>query len=272
MNAREKKFVQTVWEFYRQFGRHDLPWRQTTDPYCVMVSEIMLQQTQVDRVIPKYLAFVAKYPSAADLAAAQTADVLTLWQGLGYNRRALMLLRAAQNVMECHGGTFPTTVEGLRALSGVGPYTAGAIMAFAYDTPMPIIETNIRAVYLHHFFPDEHDVTDARLFEYITRTLPVADVRGWYAALMDYGSYLKRTQGNASKRSRHHVVQKKFAGSNRQLRGLLLREVTNKKRIKETELCALASPFTSTQVHEQLAALVREGLLSVARGKYQLPV
>lgn len=124
----------------------DLPWRRTRDPYHILVSEIMLQQTQVDRVIPKYLAFLEAFPTLEALAAAPTAEVIRLWQGLGYNRRAVNLQRAARAVRDEHGGSFPREVEALRRLPGIGPYTAGALACFAFEQDVAFMDTNIRRV------------------------------------------------------------------------------------------------------------------------------
>jgi A/G-specific adenine glycosylase len=194
-----------VLAYYKSHGRHHLPWRKTFDPYKILVSEMMLQQTQVDRVIPKYEAFIKKYPTAGKLAAAPLTDVLTLWSGLGYNRRAKYLWEAAS------GGT-----------KGIGPYTKAAVAVFAHNEPVVMIETNIRTVYLHHLFPKVKNIPDEKLLPYIVVPKGV-EPRVWYAALMDYGSYLKQAHLNPSRRSKHHVKQKKFAGSDREVRGAILK-------------------------------------------------
>jgi A/G-specific adenine glycosylase len=173
---------------------------------------MMLQQTQVERVIPKYEAFIKKYPTAKKLAAAPLVDVLQLWQGLGYNRRAKYLLAAAQQ-----WGKVP-----LEDLPGVGPYTANAVRVFAYNEPRMLIETNVRAVYLHYLLPRRKKVSDTLIAPYISVPRGV-EPRVWYAALMDYGSHLKKSVPNPSRRSLHHTVQKKFNGSDRQIRGAILR-------------------------------------------------
>jgi A/G-specific adenine glycosylase len=223
MNAREKKFITTVQQFYTEHGRHTLPWRKTHNPYRILVSEIMLQQTQVERVIPKYQNFLKLFPTVEVLAAASLGQVLVAWQGLGYNRRAKMLHACAQVVVNDLGGIWPKTHSGLLALPGVGPYTASAVLAFAFNVPTPLIETNVRTVYIHHFFPNETNVLDSALLPIIERTLDKENPRIWYASLMDYGSYLKATVGNKSRASKHHVKQSTFAGSNRQIRGAIIR-------------------------------------------------
>jgi A/G-specific adenine glycosylase len=159
----------TVLHHWRNHGRHDLPWRHTDNPYHILVSEIMLQQTQVPRVIDRYSEFLRVFPSFRVLATATPAAVLKVWQGLGYNRRALMLLRCARAVVDEHASSLPTDREALESLPGIGPYTAGAIMAFAFDAPVAMIETNIRRVYIHHYFPRRRSVPDADILPLVAR-------------------------------------------------------------------------------------------------------
>jgi A/G-specific adenine glycosylase len=253
-------FRRRIRRYYRLHGRHTLPWRQTTDPYRILVSELMLQQTQVARVIPKYQVFIEAFPAIERLAQAPLREVLALWQGLGYNRRAKYLHQAAQYVM-ANGGKFPDTEAGLRALPGVGAYTAGAVLAFAYNQRSVIIETNIRTVYLHQFFNDRTNVSEGELLRVIETTLPTRQIREWYAALMDYGVYIKETVGNQNSRSLAYKKQGTFKGSNRQLRGLLLSSVLAETRsIKE--LRAVLSGFSPERIAAQLDRLVEEGLLT----------
>ncbi len=218
----DAKFRKIILSYWRRHGRHDLPWRKTTDPYAILVSEVMLQQTQVSRVIEKYRAFLKAFPTFHRLASVSPRAVLKVWQGLGYNRRALMLQRCAQAVVREHGGKLPRNHETLQALPGIGPYTAGAILAFAFNVPHPVIETNIRRVYLHHYFPGKKKVADTKLLPIITRTLDTKNPRRWYGALMDYGAYLATQTENPNRRSRHYTRQAKFEGSVRQLRGRVL--------------------------------------------------
>jgi len=172
MNKKERAFVEMLWGWYRAQGRHGLPWRHTHDPYAILVSEVMLQQTQVERVIPKYTAFIARFPAVSKLAEAPLADVLILWQGLGYNRRAKYLHECAKSIVREYGGKFPKSEVELRSLPGVGAYTAGAVGAFAFDEGVPIIETNIRTVFIHHFFNNRDVVSDAEVLQIVKRTLP----------------------------------------------------------------------------------------------------
>ncbi len=270
-SKQEQRFCDTVWEFYREHGRHHLPWRQTTLPYRILVSEIMLQQTQVDRVIPKYQAFIKVFPTVTKLAEAQLGDVLKAWQGLGYNRRAKLLWECAKVVKESHGARFPCTYESLKTLPGIGPYTAGAVMAFAYNEAVPLIETNVRTVYLHHFWPsDAADVTDTEILALVGKTLPRDNVRAWYAALMDYGSHLKKTVGNHNVRAKSYQKQSVFKGSDRQLRGAILRLLTQGKKSRTTLITELQA-FSDIRIDAQLEALVREGMVRRVHRCYTLP-
>jgi A/G-specific adenine glycosylase len=240
MTVKASVFRKTVWGYYDRRGRHDLPWRKseadgTFDPYKILVSELMLQQTQVNRVIPKYHEFLAKFPNVQTLAQASVGDVLITWSGLGYNRRAKYLWQAAQKIVNDFKGTFPDSFEQLITLPGVGKNTAGAIMAYAFNTPVAFLETNIRTVYIHHFFNDQTDVPDKAITELVVQTVPSENAREWYWALMDYGTLIKQTVGNASRASKSYKKQSAFHGSKRQIRGAVIREL-GKGPQSETEL------------------------------------
>jgi A/G-specific adenine glycosylase len=265
----ETQFIKTVWSFYTREGRHDLSWRKTADPYRILVSEIMLQQTQVTRVVPKYMAFL-QFPTTKKLAEASLGEVLVVWQGLGYNRRAKFLKQAAEAVMREHQGKWPKTLPELRALPGIGSYTAGAVMNFAYNEPVPLIETNIRTVYIHHFFHDKEGVSDADLMPIIEQSLDTKNPREWNWALMDYGAHLKETVGNLSKRSKHYTKQSTFKGSDRQIRGAILRELA-KSSLTEAKLCKVLADIEKERIKLQLAALLREELIDLRRSLYSLP-
>lgn len=226
MDARLPPFQQYVLRWYERYGRHELPWRLTTDPYLILLSELMLQQTQVQRVIPKFERFVQLFPTVSSLAQAPQHEVLSAWQGLGYNRRARFLHQTAQAIVKLPDQKFPNTEHGLRSLPGVGPYTSSAILAFAYNQPVPLIETNVRTVFLYHFFPEQTSVSDAQLAPLIEACIPPDGARTWYAALMDYGSHLKKVVTNPSQRSRSYAKQSRFNGSNRQIRGAILRALS----------------------------------------------
>jgi A/G-specific adenine glycosylase len=219
---RLRAFCEAVRAHYREHGR-DLPWRHTVDPYAILVSEVMLQQTQVARVLPKYQEFLATFPTVDALSAAPIASVLAVWQGLGYNRRALALHRTAQVVAGGHGGVVPRNPLDLRRLPGIGAATAAAVCVFAYDMPLVFIETNIRAAFIHFFFQECSSVPDAALLPLVELTLDRDNPRDWYYALMDYGVWVKRQFANPSRRSSRYAVQSPFEGSHRQLRAALLR-------------------------------------------------
>lgn len=216
-------------ELYR-----DLPWRRTRDAYAIWVSEAMLQQTQVLRVDGRWQSWLDRFPCVEALAAASSADVLDEWQGLGYNRRALALWRAAQAIVEEHGGELPRDERELRALPGIGPATAAGIRAFAFDLPGVYLETNVRSVFLHELYPGEEGVPDRALVPAVEAACPPAPLaiegvdealtpRSWYYALLDYGAYLKQTVPNPSRRSRSNTRQSKFEGSHRQKRAEVVR-------------------------------------------------
>lgn len=212
-----------MWAHYRQNGR-EMPWREDPAPYKVLVSELMLQQTQATRVIPKFEAFIYTCPDFASLAGKTLGDVLTLWSGLGYNRRAKFLHQTAQLVISDHDGVLPDTLPELVRLPGIGKNTAGAILAYAYNQPVVFVETNIRTVYFHHFYPESHElVGDRELEALVELTLDRENPREWYWALMDYGTYLKKTAGGRLDTSRHYVKQSALKGSLREMRGRILK-------------------------------------------------
>lgn len=220
-----------------------LPWRCIDDPYAVLVSEVMLQQTQVARVEKHWTRFLGLFPTIDALAAAGTADVLAQWQGLGYNRRALALKRAAEVCAAERGGKLPDTAEELEALPGIGPATAAGVMAFAYNRPSVYIETNVRTVFLHELFPACDKVSDRQLAPLVAATCPEDDARAWYYALLDYGAHLKTLVANPSRRSAHYTRQSAFEGSRRQKRAELVRIVLAEPGIGADELAKRLDVF-----------------------------
>lgn len=236
-----------------------MPWREDTQPYYVLVSELMLQQTQVERVIPKFQAFITAFPNVASLAQASLAGVLTEWQGLGYNRRAKFLHEAAKMIMNDFAAEFPTNVLDLLRLPGVGKNTAGAIRAYAFNRPAIFVETNVRTVYFHHFFADRESVTDHVIREKLQETFDREHPREWYWSLMDYGTCLKSQGVRNISQSRHYSKQSPLKGSVREVRGQIIRELigngsTDAKlrvRFRDDERLPLA-----------LEALIREGIVT----------
>jgi A/G-specific adenine glycosylase len=252
-------FQQRVYRHYRQHGR-DLPWRKTTDPYAILISEIMLQQTQVSRVIEKYELFLGAFPNIESLAQAQLREVLSVWQGLGYNRRALVLKRLAEIVVSRFDSKIPANVESLTGLPGIGKATAGAICAFAFNQPVVFAETNIRSAFIHHFFPGQTNIKDAEVLHLVAQTLDSRNPRQWYWALMDYGAALKKHMVNPGRSSAHYQKQSPFKGSNRQIRGMILQTLVQNPKISEHELIEKL-PFEGEAVRRNVGQLVREGFL-----------
>ena len=222
---RLEEFSATVWERGRELYR-DLPWRDTHDPYAILLSEVMLQQTQVSRVMGRWEQWLETFPTIADLASAPLPPVLELWQGMGYNRRALNLKRCAEEVVAMHDGVVPSDKKALLALPGIGPSTSAGVRIFAFRQSDMYLETNVRAVFIHELFPGRESVADKELVSLVEATCPQdARVRAWYYALLDYGAYLKKTMPNPTRRSKHYTRQSKFEGSHRQKRAYLLRRV-----------------------------------------------
>ncbi len=280
----EKKildFRKTVWTYYRTHGRHNLPWRKTKNPYRILVSEVMLQQTQVPRVIEKYKEFLENFPTASALAKASLADVLRLWSGLGYNRRGKYLHDAAKAIIGTHKGNVRQALE--HPLPGVGPYTKAAVKAFAFNEPDVLLETNVRAAFIHHFFPNTKQVNDRRIIMYAEKVAKNQDPREWHWALMDYGVHIKKLHKNPARRSSGYVRQSKFEGSLRQVRGAILRELHRgpmsllnllgrlnlTSRHKNTPALNKL-PFEKNRIEIALATLSRDGLVKKQKGKWSI--
>ena len=265
-------------EFVAKKGRElyrDLPWRRTYDPYAIWISEVMLQQTQVSRVDGRWQRWLERFPTVDALAAAAPSDVLEEWQGLGYNRRALSVHRAAQAISEA-GGVFPQDPKELVKLPGIGPATAAGIRAFAFNLHGVYLETNVRTVFLHELYPQAEGVPDSELVPLVELTCPAsiagaADAaateltpRSWYYALLDYGAYLKKTIPNPSRRSKSHVKQSRFEGSHRQKRAELLRVLLAHKDEGGAEFETLHQELCQIEVNagrETLDEQVTLGLL-----------
>jgi A/G-specific adenine glycosylase len=262
-------FQEKVWDFYHDYGRHDLPWRVDPSPYHVFISEIMLQQTQVSRVLVKYVEWLAAFPDFAAVARASVGEVLGVWQGLGYNRRGLWLREAAMRVMDEYGGVLPRETDVLVKLRGVGVNTAGSMVAFAYNEPVVFIETNIRRVFIHEFFGDDkvarHDpISDQQLLPMVEAALDREHPREWHWALMDYGADVAKRVPNPNRRSKHYARQSQFEGSLRQIRGEVLRQL-------------LAGPksagelgISDERLPTALEQLVDEGFIVKNNGLYQV--
>ncbi len=258
-----QKFRNAVYKEYRK-NRRDFLWRPPAlklrrgkaDPYCILVSEIMLQQTQVSRVTEKYPAFIKLFPTWQVLASASRSGVLKAWSGLGYNRRALYLKKIAEIVVQKFKGIMPHAPQKLIELPGIGSNTTGAISAFAFGKALPFIETNIRSVFIHHFFPKKKKISDKEILPLVAETLDTENPREWYYALMDYGAMLKATSPNPSRKSAHHQHQTAFEGSHRQLRGEILK-ILLMRNMSEQSLTKKLKKDTA-KIRTALAELARE--------------
>jgi A/G-specific adenine glycosylase len=258
-SAQISTFRKKIHAYYGVHGR-DLPWRRTRNPYRILVSEIMLQQTQVGRVMEKYKEFLAAFPDFPSLAKAPLAKLLRIWSGMGYNRRALSLKALAQKVVEEHQGRLPLDEEKLLALPGIGRYTAGAVTAFAFNRPVVFMDTNIRRVYIHEFFHDREDIHDDEIMPLLAQTMDAENPRKWYNALMDYGTMLKRAQINPNRRSAHYAKQSPFENSNRQVRGSILKLLVKEAPLTRVQI-VIKTGMDPERIKKNLVLLVDEGFI-----------
>ncbi len=254
-----RSFRKTIYNYYDKHGR-DLPWRRTRNPYRILVSEIMLQQTQVERVIEKYAEFIMTFPDFRTLAKAPLKKLLMIWQGMGYNRRALALRALAQQVVAEYKGRLPSEYEKLLALPGIGPYTAGAVMAFAFNKPVVFMDTNIRRVYIHEFFHERDDIHDNEIIPLLEQTMDAGTSGKWYNALMDYGATLKREQVNPNRRSVHYTRQSPFENSNRQVRGKILKVLVKEAPLTRAQI-RTKTGMDPERIKMNLVQLVDEGFI-----------
>lgn len=283
MPQKVKRFQKQVLQYWRHHGRHTLPWRHTKDPYRILVSEVMLQQTQVSRVIEKYKEFLKQFPTVRALAKASLSDVLKVWNGLGYNRRGKYLHDAAKeivaigNMKEALGGPLP----------GVGPYTRAAVRVFAFNEPLTMIETNIRAAFIHHFasgftgsalrsLGEAGSIHDKQILPLAQKAAEGQDPREWHWALMDYGAHLKRSGVRNNSRSAHYTRQSKFEGSLRQVRGAIVRALHHGPRTPGSLIMDLRNPYirnvrlTRSNIEKALTGLARDGLIVKEKGKWRV--
>lgn len=247
-------FKTLIWDYYKSHKRI-FPWRQTTEPYHIFISEIMLQQTQVSRILRKYEPFLETFPNFQSLAKSPLSEVLKEWSGIGYNRRALYLKTSAEMVVENHNGILSHDPLQLQKLPGIGYATACAIVTYSFNIPTVFIETNIRRIFIHHFFQDREAIADKDIYPLVEQTVDKQKSREWYWALMDYGTYLAKAIPNLNKKSKHYAVQSKFEGSNRQLRGKILRLLgENKSLFKERLYKLLDNDARCAKIIEALSA------------------
>ncbi|MDA1168903.1 MAG: A/G-specific adenine glycosylase [bacterium] len=264
-------FQKTILAWYEENGR-SLPWRKTKNPYRIMVSEIMLQQTQVSRVLPKYKEFLHAFPDIKTLAKANDADLLAIWSGLGYWRRAKFLKEACKEVLKKHNGKFPKDIPTLLSLPGIGPYTAGAIACFAFGNTDAFIDTNIRRVYLHFFFSDKKDISDSEILPIAKKAVLKDKPNDWHWALFDYGALVLKDK-KINRNSRHYTKQSKFTGSFRSYRAKALRFLlaSENKELKKEMLedfleDILRKDERDFSPQEILDSLEQDRLITMAKG------
>lgn len=260
-----KDFNKKIADHYKKSGRV-FAWRKTRDPYRILASEIMLQQTQTSRVVVKYEEFLKKFKDIKALANASTSEVLKVWQGLGYNRRAIYLKKAAETIVKDNRGEFPKDTASLLALPGIGQSTAGALQAFCWNIPSIFIETNIRTVFIYFFFngplSSARKVSDDDIRALIEKTIDKKNPREWYYALYDYGAMLKAGENKSlHARSTHYKKQSKFAGSNRELRSLILKTLIGSSKILNVENIASLLKKDKVIIRKNLLAMKKEGLI-----------
>ena len=262
------EFQQMVLTYYDRHGR-DMPWRNTRNPYHILVSEIMLQQTQVERVMKKFPEFIRAFPDFTSLASASLADILAVWQGMGYNRRAVALQKCAIRIITEYQGDLPDNGEILATFPGIGRATAASIAAFAFDLPVVFIETNIRRVFIHFFFLPSQTVGDDKIYPLVEQTLYRENPRIWYWALMDLGAALKKTCINPNRRSAHYSRQSPFEGSDRRIRGIILK-ILLKEHVLEEEEFFIRLSEDQCRVTRILRALESEGFIQNTDSGYIL--
>jgi A/G-specific adenine glycosylase len=262
-----ESFIAAVWNYYSKNKRH-FPWRETSDPYFIFLSEMCLQQTQTSRVVLKYQELIDAFPTVTKLSEASFSHVLSYWSGLGYNRRAKYVLESAKIIVEKYAGVFPSDPHVLDELPGVGFNTAAAVVVYAFNIPVAFIETNIRRVYIHHYFQEKEQVTDEAILSVVHATMDRQNPREWFWALMDYGSFLAKSIDNPNRKSNRYTKQSTFLGSAREVRGSILKTL-------------LVAPHTYQGIEAQmkgdkkhlekaLQALHRENLIVVKDGLYSL--
>jgi len=255
-----RSFQNKIYNYYQKNGR-TLPWRKTRNPYKILIAEIMLQQTQVERVLGKYKEFLASFPDFDSLAHAPLRKLLRLWSGLGYNRRALALQSLAKQVIAEHQGKLPSDPKELLTLPGIGKYTAGAVAAFAYNIPEIFMDTNIRRVFINEFFFDREGIRDDEIFPLVKQTLDRRNPRLWYNALMDYGSMLKHGHINLNRKSAHYVHQKSFINSRRQIRGMILKVFVNEPVLTVAQI-GEKTGIEKNKIKINLDCLCKEGFIN----------
>ncbi len=264
-----KLFQKIIYEYYKNHKRK-FPFRENITPYNVLVSEIMLQQTQTGRVSEKFLKFIAKFPDFLSLSKASLEQILKEWKGLGYNRRAIALKKIAEIVINDYNGKLPESIEELKLFPQIGHNTASSILTFAFNKPMVFIETNIRRVYIYFFFPNRSKVNDKEIMSIVKKTVDKNNPRKWYYALMDYGVMLKKIHPELNKRSAHYRKQAPFKGSSRQIRGELLEMLIKNRTIGLSKIQKLFKVNDRKRIKNILNQLQKEGFIEIKENSVKL--
>lgn len=259
-----RKFHQKIFLFYKEHKR-DLPWRKTTNPYNILVSEFMLQQTQVTRVIEYYKTWMEKWPIIQKLANEKYKNVLQTWMGLGYNRRALYLHNTSKVIVDDFQGNVLTAMKHYGKLPGIGLYTSKAVQIFSANADIATVDTNIRRIFINEFYLEE-TLPDKELFQIAERCLPIGRSREWHNALMDYGAMFLTSRKTGIKPK---IQQSQFKGSNRQIRGEILRMLLNEKRTEYQLNQQLR--VDSERLSEILNKMLKEKTVSKTEEYYHVP-
>ena len=278
MSERSSEFRRKLKRWWRTH-RRSFPWRETDDPYAVLVSEIMLQQTQADRVAPKFDAFLARFPDIETLARAENASVLKMWSGLGYNRRALNLKRAAEVVVQEHDGVVPEDETELLVLPGVGTYTAKALLAFAHNRTVAPVDTNIRRIYIRHFGAE----AERDLQAFADTMVPRGQGRNWSSLLMDFGALVCRAKNPACYElglvhrgePRALPKQKPFRDSDRFWRGRVVEVLRERASLPQAKIKQEVEAFSGEKLTRKrtqriIESLIRDGLITRENNRVRL--
>jgi len=283
------KFQKTILDWYKENRRDPLnrvrgrlPWRRTRDPYKILVSEIMLQQTQISRVLPKYKEFLKEFPTLEELAKTSDKKLLNIWAGLGYWKRAKRLKETAKVILKKYRGKFPKEPDLLETLPGIGPYTARALACFSFGSKEAFLDTNIRRVYLHFFFGTKEKVSDKEILKIAQRAIDKlpknTTPHEWHYALFDYGATVLKDKA-INKRSQHYHKQSKFEGSFRSYRAkavrFLLSQPTNRATHKQLESflqkeLVEVKPQQTYSADEIIEALLKDKLIKKTKNHYSL--
>jgi len=262
-------FKKLIYDYYRNHKRK-FPFRENITPYNVLISEIMLQQTQTGRVSDKFLKFITKFPDFLSLSSASLEEVLIEWKGLGYNRRAIALKKIAETIIKDFNGELPDSLEVLKSFPQIGHNTASSILTFAFNKPMTFIETNIRRVYIYFFFPNKSKVNDKDIMTIVKKTIDNINPREWYYALMDYGVMLKKVHPELNKKSAHYQKQAPFKGSIRQIRGELLKLLIKEGKMEITKIQEQSKIKDMKRLKKILDQLKKEGFIEIKEDTVKL--